>query len=135
MCLVLCINFGMEDARLSCGETDRHLKVGSGEHISIFPLTFKKVKLSAKSSIRDICNHNPSFDDFTILAQGTNKFLLEIKESLLIKLDKPILKTKASVLLHFFLFDKVHYDWIISIIINCIFCHGVFTLKNMYFFV
>ena len=31
-----------------------------------------------------------SFDDFTILAQGTNKYLLEIKESWLIKRGKPI---------------------------------------------
>ena len=54
LCLVLCINFSMEDARLSCGETDRYLKVGSGEHISISPLTFKKVKPSAKSSIHDL---------------------------------------------------------------------------------
>ena len=50
--------------------------------------------------------HDPSFDDFIILAQGTNKFLLEIKESLLIKRDKPILnKSISSALL--FLFDKV----------------------------
>ena len=31
------------------GETDRHLKIRSGEHIGISPLTFKKVKLSADS--------------------------------------------------------------------------------------
>ena len=82
-----------------CGETDRHFKVRSGEHISISPLTFKKVKLSAESSVHDhllFCNHDPSFDDFTILAQGTNKFLLEIKESLLIKHDKPILNKNIS---------------------------------------
>ena len=59
------------------GETDRHLKIRPGEHIRISPLTFRKVKPSAESSIRDhilFCNHDPSFDDFTILAQGTNKF-------------------------------------------------------------
>ena len=75
------------------GETDRHLKVRSGEHIGISPLTFKKVKPSAESSIGDyflFCNHDPSFGDFTILAQGTNKFLLEIKERLLIKPDTNI---------------------------------------------
>ena len=92
------------------GETDRHLKVRSGEHIDISPLTFKKVRLSAKSSIRDyllFCNHGSWFDDFTILGQGTNKFLLEIKEKcLLIKFDQSILsKNISSVPL--FLFDKV----------------------------
>ena len=91
------------------GETDRILKVRLGEDIDISPLIFKKVKLSAKSSIRDhllFCNNDPLFDYFTILAQETNKFLLEIKESLLIKRDKPILsKNISSVPL--FLFDKV----------------------------
>ena len=90
------------------GETDRHLK-RSGEQIGISPLTFKKVKPSAESSIRDhllFCNHDPSFDDFTILIQGINKFLLQIKESLLIKRDKTILnKNISSALL--FSFDKV----------------------------
>ena len=66
--------------KFQCG-TDRHLKVRSGEHIGISPLTFKKVKPSVKSSTRDhllFCNHDPSSGDFTILAQGTNKFLLEV---------------------------------------------------------
>ena len=53
---------------------------------------------------RQICD--PSFDDFTILGHGTNKFLLEIKKSLLIKRDKPILiKNISSAPL--FLFGKV----------------------------
>ena len=66
------------------GETDGYLEVRSGEHIGISLLTFKEVKPQAESSICAhllFCNHDPSFDDFTILAQGTNKFLLEIKES------------------------------------------------------
>ena len=85
------------------GETDRHLKVRSGEHIGISSLTFNKVKLSAKSSVRDhllFCDHSPSFDDFTILTHGNNKFLLEIKESLLIKLINQNL-TKTLVPHHY----------------------------------
>ena len=72
--------------------TDRHLKVRSGEHIGISPLTFNKVKPSAESSVRDhllFCDHSLSFDEFTILTHGNYKFLLEIKESLLMKLIKP----------------------------------------------
>ena len=91
------------------GETDRYLKIRSGEHIGISPLTFKKVKPSVEISIRDhllFCNHDPSFGDFTILSQGTHKFLLEIKESLLIKLDKSILNKSISSA-PLFLFDKV----------------------------
>ena len=101
---------------------DRHLKVSSGEHIGISLLTFKKVKPLADSSLRDqllFYNHDASFDCFTILAHETNKFLLGIKESLLIKRDKPILNKKISSA-PLFLFGKVYYDWIIFIIINCI---------------
>ena len=65
-------------------ETERHLKVRSGEHIGITPLTFNKTKPSKESSIRDhLLEHdnNPSFDEFTILARGNKNYLLEIKES------------------------------------------------------
>ena len=46
------------------GETDRQLKVRSGEHIEISPLTFKKTKPSKESPIHDhLLNRNniPSF--------------------------------------------------------------------------
>ena len=44
------------------GETERHLKVRSGEHIGISPLTFKKMKLSKENSTCDHlleCDNNP----------------------------------------------------------------------------
>ena len=80
------------------GETDRHLKVRIREHIGISPFTFKKTKLLKESAIRDHllnCNNIPSFEEFTILTYG-NKFDLEIKESLVIKRDRPILNKNAS---------------------------------------
>ena len=70
------------------GETDRHLKVRSAEHIGISPLTFTETKTSQENAIRDHllnCNNISPFEEFTILANGNNKFVLEIKESLLIK--------------------------------------------------
>ena len=91
------------------GETDRHLKVRSGEHIGISSLTFYKIKPSAESSVRDhllFCDHSPSFDDFTILTHGNNNFLLEIKESLLIKLIKHELNKNISST-SLYLFDTV----------------------------
>ena len=100
--LISCVVYKFQCGRCNAsyyGKTDRHLKVRSGENIGISPLTFKKVKPSVESSIRDhllFCNHEPSFDDFTILAQGTNKLLLEIKKSLLIKRDKPVLNKNIS---------------------------------------
>ena len=71
------------------------MNVRSGEHIRISPL--KKTKPSKESSIRWHflqCNNNPSFDEFIILTHRNKKDLLEIKESLLIKRDQPVLKQK-----------------------------------------
>ena len=47
-----------------------------------------------------------SFEESTILINGKNKFVLEIKESLLVERDRPILKknTGSST---FFLLDNI----------------------------
>ena len=90
------------------GETDRHVKVRPGEHNGISPLTFKKTKPSKESAIRNHllnCKSILYFEEFTILANGNNKFVLEIKESLLIKLDRPILNKNISSA-KLFLFDN-----------------------------
>ena len=50
----------------------------------------KNMKESAVSDYRLQCDCVISFDDFDILASDTNNFRLLIKESLLIKRDKPI---------------------------------------------
>ena len=105
------------------GETGRHLKVTSGEYIGISPLTFKKTKPSKESSIRDhLLECDNTFDEFTILAHGNKKYLLEIKESLLIKRNQPVLnKNISSAMLH--LFNMV--DIVIFII-----CRGVDFMKK-----
>ena len=81
------------------GETDRHLKVRSAEHIVISPLTFRKVKPSKETAIRDHllnCNNIPSFDEFTTLAHGHHQYILQIKESLLIKRYRPVIYKNIS---------------------------------------
>ena len=90
-------------------ETERHLKVRSGEHIGISLLTFKKTKPSKESSIHDHlleCDNNHSFDEFTILSHGNKKYLLETKENLLIKRDQLVqtnaIKNIRFATLHFF---------------------------------
>ena len=91
------------------GETHRHLKVRAGEHIGISALTSKRIKPSPDSSVRDHllnCNNCPSFDEFNILTHGSSKFYLEIKESLLIKRDKPVLNKSVSST-PLYLFDDV----------------------------
>ena len=93
------------------GETDRQLKVRSGEHIEISPLTFKKTKPSKENPIHDhLLNRNniPSFEEFATLTNGNNKFVLETKESLLIKRDRPFW-IKTLVLLNYFFLTIVSF--------------------------
>ena len=72
------------------GECMRHLDVRIGEYIGISPLTRKHVK-PKNSSVADhllLCNHSVSYEDFSIVTCENKKFLLELKESLLIMRDK-----------------------------------------------
>ena len=91
------------------GESIRHLDIRSGEHIGVSPLTGKKVKPSNNSAICDHllhCNFLPSFDNFSVLAHENKKYLLEIKESLIIMRDKPSLNRNINSS-PLYLFDKV----------------------------
>ena len=91
------------------GESIRHLDIRSGEHIGVSPLTGKKVKPSNNSAICDHLLHRnflPSFDNFRVLAHENKKYLLEIKENLLIMRDKPSLHRNINYA-PLYLFDKV----------------------------
>ena len=67
----------------------RHLNVRINEHISISPLTKKHVQPKKRSTADHIlfCNHSASYEDFSILRRDNKKFLLQLKENLLIKRD------------------------------------------------
>ena len=74
------------------GETERHLFVRASEHLGITPLTQKRLRSLKKSAIIDhilLAGHNVTYDDFSILTAENNVFKLHLKESLLIKKDKP----------------------------------------------
>ena len=89
-------------------ECARHLNVRIGEHIRISPLTQKKVKHKG-SAVNDhwlLCNYFPSFENFSVLTKENKKFLLELKESLLIMRDKPSLNRNIRSA-PLYLFDKV----------------------------
>ena len=76
------------------GKTYRHFFTRAAEHMGISNLTEKRVKNMKESAVSDHrlqCDCVISFDDFDVLASDTNNFRLLIKESLLIKRDKPIL--------------------------------------------
>ena len=69
------------------GESERHFFVRASEHLGMTPLTGKRVKNPKKSAVLDhilLKGH-----DFTILLKENNRFKLHLKESLLIKRDKP----------------------------------------------
>ena len=71
----------------------RHLKVRSGEHLSVSALTGKRVNNSKKSVVKNHClffDHVGSFEDFSILKYKSNPFKLLIKESFLVSKDKRV---------------------------------------------
>ena len=66
----------------------------AGEYIGNSKLTEKRVKHLKESAVSDHrlqCDCVFSFDNFDVLVSDANNFRLLIKESLLIKQDKPIL--------------------------------------------
>ena len=72
----------------------RHLDIRYGKHIGVSPLTKKKFKPVNNRAAHDHLLYYiylSSFDNFSIFARENKKFLLEIKESLLIMRDKPLL--------------------------------------------
>ena len=74
------------------GESERHFFVITSEHLGMTPLTRKRVRNPKKSALFDhilLNGHDASFEDFTILLKENNRFKLHLKESLLIKHDKP----------------------------------------------
>ena len=76
------------------GKTYRHVFTRVAEHMGISNLTSKRVKNVKESAVSDHllqCNCAIDFDHFDVLASDTNSFRLLIKESLLIKRDKPVL--------------------------------------------
>ena len=70
------------------------MKVRVLEHQGISPPTGKRLKGTWSTSVRDHmldCNHIVAWDDFKVLGRESNHWLLEIKESLFIKRDRPSL--------------------------------------------
>ena len=76
------------------GKIFRHLKVRVSEHQGVSPRKGKIIKGTFSNSVRDHmleCDHIVTWDNFKVLERVSNHWLLEIKESLLIKRDKPSL--------------------------------------------
>ena len=89
------------------GKTKRHYRMRTSKHIGVSPLTGKRIKNNSQiSAVHDhmlFCKTIACPENFSILANSSCNFKLEIQESILIKLLKPTLnKNISSVLLHFF---------------------------------
>ena len=68
------------------------MKVRVPEHQVVSPQTGKHLKGTLSSSVRDHmldCYQVVAWDDFKVLGRESNHWLLEIKESLIIKRDRP----------------------------------------------
>ncbi|XP_057296240.1 uncharacterized protein LOC130625194 [Hydractinia symbiolongicarpus] len=81
------------------GKTMRHLKVRACEHMAVSALTGKSVKSINPSAVLEhvvFCKNRPSLDNFSIISSASNNFDLELKESLLIRRDKPILNRNIA---------------------------------------
>ena len=76
------------------GKTFRYMKVSVLEHQGISPRTGKHLKGTLPTSVGDHmldCIHIVASDDFKVLRRESNHWVLEIKESLFIKRDRPSL--------------------------------------------
>ena len=81
------------------GKTYRHFKVSVSEHQGVSPRTGKPVKGTLSTSVRDhilVCDHKVVHEDFKFLGTESNRYLLEFKESLFIKRDRPSLNNLYS---------------------------------------
>ena len=107
LCSFFCYKFQCSSCNATYhGKTKRHFKVRVSEQMGVSARTDKNIKSTKYSAVRDhivICNNIVSFEDFSILANGTNDFRIKLQESLLMNRDGPQLnKTSQSVPLMLF---------------------------------
>ena len=82
------------------GNNFRLIKVRISEHQEVSLWTGKHLKGTLSTSVRDHmldCNHLVAWDDFKLLGRKSNHWLLEIKKSLFIKRDRPLLKAIINI--------------------------------------
>ena len=120
---------------VSGAEDGRYLKVRTGEHIGVLPLTFKKTKPSKGSSLWWFSTIYWIADLLILLTNRINKFVLEIKKSLLIKQNRLVLnKSISSAKLFLFesswLFNRsfMQQYWIIIVCIVLLFSQSFMNI-------
>ena len=104
---LLCYKFQCNSCNATYyGKTQRHFKVRVSEHMGVSACKGKNLKSTKDSAVRDhmlICNNISSFEDFSVLANGTNDFRIKLQESLLIhRLGLQLIKTSEAAPLMLF---------------------------------
>ena len=104
---LLCYKFQCSSCNATYyGKTKRHFKVRVSEHMGVSARTGKNIKSTKNSAVRDhmlVCNNIVSFEDFSVLVNGTSDLRIKLQESLLIHRDGLQLnKTSDSALLMLF---------------------------------
>ena len=91
----MCINLHVVVATQLIMESQKDTSLLELLNTGMTSLNGKRVKNSKKPAIFDhilLKDHDSSFEEFTILLKESNHFKLHLKESFLIKRDKPELK-------------------------------------------
>ena len=74
---LLCYKFQCSSCNATyCGKTKRHFKVCVSEHMGVSGCTGKNIKSTKSSAVRDhmlVCNNIVSFEDFSVLVNGTSQ--------------------------------------------------------------
>ena len=116
---MLFLNLGSCNA-LYIGKTFRHMKIRVPEHQGVSPRTGKHLKGTLSTSVKDHMldyNHIVAWHDFKILGRESNHWLVEIRESLFIKRDRPSLNKSIYFQESFlFYFYDVRYKILIAFI-------------------
>ena len=104
---LLCYKFQCSSCNATYyGKTKRHFKVRVSEHMGVSARTGKNIKSTKNSAVRDhmlVCNNIVSFEDFSVLVNGTSDFRIKLQESLLIhRGGLQLNKTSDSALLMLF---------------------------------
>ena len=111
------------------GKTFRHMKIRVPEPQGVSPRTGKHLKGTLSNSVKDHMlhyNHIVAWRDFKVLGRESNHWLVEIRESLFIKRDRPSLNKNIyfQELFLFYLYD-VRY----KILIAFICCYWIVVCK------
>ena len=80
-------------------KTKHHFKVRVSEHMGVSARTGKNIKSTKNSTVLDhmlVCSNIVSFENFFVLANGTNDFRIKLQESRLMQRDGPQLNKRSE---------------------------------------